>query len=155
MENITKKCAKCGRELPLSEFHKGNGKDGYRSECKECTHKDYEKHKARRIAYSKEYEKLYYKTKSGRASYLAHKYKQEDKKYNRDNNIKMKWIFNNIFTSKCIYCGEEDWHKLGCDRIDNSIGHIIGNVVPCCKKCNIERQRKPFEEFYALKKGVQ
>ena len=39
----TKKCTKCKRELPLTEFYsRGNGK--YRSECKEC-HKSYVKGK--------------------------------------------------------------------------------------------------------------
>ena len=38
-----KKCSKCGKLLPLTEFYsKGNGK--YRSECKEC-HKNYVKDK--------------------------------------------------------------------------------------------------------------
>lgn len=113
----------------------------------------YEEHKEERVEYSKNYNKAYNKTQSGRASYLAQDYKREDKKYNRDNNIDRQWIVDNIFTSKCEYCGETDWRELGCDRIDNSIGHIIGNVVCCCEKCNNERQKKSFEEFYTLKKG--
>lgn len=33
----TKKCINCGRELPLSDFHKNkNSKDGLRNICKEC-----------------------------------------------------------------------------------------------------------------------
>ena len=39
----TKKCSKCGKELPLTEFYsRGNGK--LRSECKEC-HKKHVKEK--------------------------------------------------------------------------------------------------------------
>lgn len=38
METATKKCAKCGRELPVEEFHKSkSSKDGLYSYCKECT----------------------------------------------------------------------------------------------------------------------
>lgn len=34
----TKKCTKCGRELPLSEFGKcARNKDGLQYTCKECT----------------------------------------------------------------------------------------------------------------------
>ena len=34
----TKKCPKCGKELPLSEFYSNKSKpDGYGSYCKECT----------------------------------------------------------------------------------------------------------------------
>jgi hypothetical protein len=33
----TKKCSKCGRELPRSEFHSHSStKDGLQSQCKEC-----------------------------------------------------------------------------------------------------------------------
>lgn len=32
----TKICTKCGKELPLEMFGKGNGKDGKRSWCKTC-----------------------------------------------------------------------------------------------------------------------
>lgn len=39
----TKRCSKCGEELPLTEFYsKGNGK--LRAECKKC-HNDYVKNK--------------------------------------------------------------------------------------------------------------
>ena len=37
METATKKCAKCGRELPVSEFYANKkAKDGLHSYCKEC-----------------------------------------------------------------------------------------------------------------------
>ena len=33
----TKRCSKCGRELPLSEFHKLKGSiDGHQAYCKQC-----------------------------------------------------------------------------------------------------------------------
>lgn len=36
-EETTKKCPKCGRELPLSEFNKCNKtKDGLQHHCKDC-----------------------------------------------------------------------------------------------------------------------
>lgn len=42
-DNETKKCTKCGRELPLTSYYsRGGGK--YRSECKEC-HNNYVKGK--------------------------------------------------------------------------------------------------------------
>ena len=34
---VTKKCVTCGRELPVSEFHKNaKNKDGLQSKCKSC-----------------------------------------------------------------------------------------------------------------------
>ena len=53
-----------------------------------------------------------------------------------------KWIVDNIFTNECIYCGESDWHKLGCDRKDNSKPHTKDNVVCCCTRCNKLRSNK-------------
>jgi hypothetical protein len=35
----------------------------------------------------------------------------------------------------------------GIDRIDNSQGYIIDNVVPCCTKCNIAKGRQSIQEF--------
>ena len=34
----------------------------------------------------------------------------------------------------CAYCGENE--KIGIDRVNNNIGYVVGNVVPCCKWCN-------------------
>lgn len=37
----------------------------------------------------------------------------------------------------CVYCG--DVENVGLDRIDNSKGHTVDNVVPCCYVCNCAR----------------
>lgn len=37
-ENQTKKCTKCGKELPLDKFNRGNSLYGRRSYCRECEH---------------------------------------------------------------------------------------------------------------------
>ena len=70
MEEIkTKVCHKCGRELPLSEFHKkSSAKDGLQPLCKECSNKiasecakrSREKKKAQKIENERiEFEKKY------------------------------------------------------------------------------------------------
>ena len=44
-----KKCSKCGRELPLSEFyHNRSTKDGYSDRCKECHNVEVRSSKAKR-----------------------------------------------------------------------------------------------------------
>lgn len=160
----TKICKKCGRELPLSEFSKHKiTKDGYRNICKECCSKYmkeyFAEHNERKKQYDKQwrsfnsqyiksYKKEWLNTQKGRAYNLLAAYKQSDRKYGRENNIDTDWIVENIFTQKCPKCGETDWRKLGCDRIDNTKGHTKDNVVPCCEKCNKERHRKSFDEFY-------
>ena len=90
----------------------------------------------------------YYNSKEGRARNLLHSYQQNDIKYNRGEcTLTYDWIVENIFSSSCTYCGETDYLKLGCDRIDNSKPHTPENVVCSCKKCNLKRKNKDFTTF--------
>lgn len=59
----------------------------------------------------------------------------------------------NIFTSKCIYCGDDNWEHLGCDRKDNSKPHTSDNIVCACGICNAERSDNyTVEEFIQYRK---
>ena len=90
----------------------------------------------------------YNQTKIGRGNKLVTAYKHSDKVYGRGEcTITGEWIVENIFNSKCHYCGETDWHKLGCDRIDNSKPHTEDNVVPCCADCNTRKMHKDYKIF--------
>lgn len=92
--------------------------------------------------------KQYRETKFGKAARFCSAYKKNDEKYNRGKcTLTAQWIVDNIFSKSCHYCGETDWHLLGCDRINNDLPHTPKNVVPCCKTCNWKRHLKPFEEF--------
>lgn len=102
-----------------------------------------------------EYNKSYIKTKNGKARHIISDYKREDKKNNRNGfNLTTDWILNHVFNSSCIYCGDDDWQHLGCDRIDNSKPHTPDNVVCACGICNRERQNKrmTIEEFIEYRK---
>lgn len=95
-----------------------------------------------------EYNAEYRSTPKGRANHLLIGYKQKDKKYNRGEcTLTADWIVKNIFSQRCHYCGETDWMKLGCDRIDNTKPHTPDNVVPCCKACNDKKHTTPYEEY--------
>lgn len=86
-----------------------------------------------------------------RANSLVQAYNVKDKKRGLDinNNIGAKWVMDNIFSGQsCIYCDDQDWTHLGCDRIDNTKPHTPDNVVCSCGLCNIERgDRYSVEEF--------
>lgn len=102
----------------------------------------------------KQYKKEYYSRMIGRAIRLASHYRREDLKHGRgESTLTPEWIVENIFTSKCYYCGETDWTKLGCDRIDNDKPHTPDNVVPCCAECNRKRGTMNFEEFKKIMLG--
>ena len=116
----------------IKEYHKRYNKQYY------AKNKDkiLEQQKEYRTA-NREYQKEYRNTPIGRASYLIMNYNREDKKYNRgEGDLTAKWIAENIFSNPCAHCGESDWRKIGCNRIDNSNPHTKDNVEPCCKECN-------------------
>lgn len=101
-----------------------------------------------------EYNKQYLQTQMGRASKLASGYRQHDKEHNRGEcTLTAQWIIDNIFTKPCHWCGETDWHKLGCDRIYNDKPHTPDNVNPCCEDCNKKRGKKTYEEFLKITKA--
>lgn len=103
----------------------------------------------------KEYFTIWYKeyvnSKIGRARRLLTAYNKQDKKANRKKgDLTPEWIAENILTKPCVHCGESDWTKIGCNRLNNIFPHTKDNVEPCCKKCNdelakIERQKPVFQ----------
>lgn len=70
----------------------------------------------------------------------------------------------NLFKDTCYYCNclPEDasyqtgnnqiFYYMGIDRIDNSIGYIPKNVVPCCKHCNTLKRHIPIWMIKKLNK---
>lgn len=143
--------------------------EAHRDECIERKKKYYNEHKEELIEYTRTYHKnhkesekvyrlKYYldhkeqkrnqhlewtKTPIGRATNLLNSYNTNDKKYNRGKgDLTPEWIVENIFTKPCAHCGETDWHKLGCNRLDNSKPHTKDNVEPCCPNCNKKLPRK-------------
>jgi hypothetical protein len=62
----------------------------------------------------------------------------------------------------CIYCGkppsnmhnhtkskdpDANFYYTGLDRVDSTLGHILGNVVPCCSACNYMKNALAVEMF--------
>lgn len=81
--------------------------------------------------------------------YNAYRKSAKDRKY--DFNLSRE-EFTTLISTDCYYCGnipsnsrkdrltEEMLVYGGVDRIDNTIGYEIDNVVPCCKSCNRMKQ---------------
>ncbi len=67
--------------------------------------------------------------------------------------------FKEITQKDCHYCGAEpnniskdykrngEYKYNGIDRIDNSKGYTIDNIVPCCRTCNSAKGTKTIQEF--------
>lgn len=113
-------------------------KESRKEETKEYNRQYYLKRKDELIKAKTEYQKEYSKTQMGRAQGQYQQYKRMDKRNGFDEVIDFdaKWIVDNIYTKPCVHCGETDWHKLGCNRLDNSKPHTIDNVESCCFHCN-------------------
>lgn len=63
-------------------------------------------------------------------------------------------MFRELIPNGCTYCKHTE--RIGLDRIDNSKGHVVGNVVPCCYECNIARSNNfTFEEMLIIGKSIQ
>lgn len=85
----------------------------------------------------KKHSKEYDSTVNGRAVNLVNRYKTQDKRHNKGEcTLTPQWIIENILSKPCAHCGETDWHKIGCNRLDNSLPHTPDNVEPCCWECN-------------------
>lgn len=95
-----------------------------------------------------DYHKEYGKTQMGRAQSQRGQYKRMDIRNGFGNVIDFdaRWIVDNIYTKSCAYCGETDWHKLGCNRKDNNKPHTKDNVEPCCFKCNVKLAAEDFSK---------
>lgn len=64
-----------------------------------------------------------------------------------------------ITSKPCFYCGQhpnqaykthsdrDGYIHNGIDRMDNNIGYVLDNVVPCCKVCNYAKRTMSFDSF--------
>jgi hypothetical protein len=64
--------------------------------------------------------------------------------------------YTELRNKKCLYCSNDLPIKgVGLDRLDNSNGYTIENVVPCCGSCNIIRGANlSHEEMIVAMKAV-
>jgi hypothetical protein len=100
-----------------------------------------------------------------KASYCKRKekYQEAKKKYNQTLNGRMvmykssakdkgllfnltKEEFLSFWQQSCFYCGAEI-ATIGLDRVDNTRGYELDNIVSCCSWCNYLKRDKSFDEF--------
>lgn len=54
--------------------------------------------------------------------------------------------FFSFYNKECVYCGSKI-DGIGIDRVDNNIGYIYNNCVPCCKHCNWAKSNLLLKDF--------
>lgn len=61
--------------------------------------------------------------------------------------------FASLVTQRCHYCGRTPEERSclinGVDRLDNAVGYVWDNCVPCCFECNRAKCKMGAEAFYA------
>lgn len=67
--------------------------------------------------------------------------------------------FKQLVFSSCYYCGSEPSRSTrrlnnngqikynGIDRVNNSLGYVLGNCVPCCTTCNLAKRDMEQSQF--------
>jgi hypothetical protein len=69
--------------------------------------------------------------------------------------------FRYIIEQPCRYCeivrngvhrhsNGNEYKFTGIDRVDNKLGYFLGNVVPCCGKCNRFKRAATFKQIEAF-----
>lgn len=91
-------------------------------------------------------------------NHLYHTYKKRAKRHNLDFELAME-EFVTLTSGNCFYCGIEPKQVIlykkvrkiypynGIDRVDNSKGYVMGNVVSCCRTCNLAKSNLTMEDF--------
>lgn len=54
--------------------------------------------------------------------------------------------FTKIIGSPCYLCGDKG--IMGVDRYDNSLGYLLENCRPCCRRCNVMKNDMSIDDFY-------
>ena len=57
--------------------------------------------------------------------------------------------FKKFWDKPCYYCGL-DIFGIGLDRINNSVGYNLTNIVSCCRYCNIAKNNMKKEDYIEL-----
>lgn len=141
-------CFGCNGTFPLSSnyfYHERSRPGGFGYECKTCQRqrkagRDRSKELVANLSPEQHQQRIVVKRRyhdASRSKRLVRQYQKFDAKRGLENDIDLDWFNENIAPQSCFYCDEVG--PSGCDRIDNSRGHLQDNVIPACGSCNLIR----------------
>jgi len=145
----TKTCKKCNIDKELSEFYKDpHNKDRLKNQCRSCKNKYVRDHWVAKKA----------GTWTNTRNQAKHQYPIQS--YNKSaKNRGQDWKLSDqeaevLFQSNCHYCDRPPSnvhytkkYYSGIDRVDNTLGYVQGNVVACCKECNLAKHTRSADQF--------
>lgn len=176
-ENQTKVCTRCGRDLPLSEYNKGNGKYDRRSICRDCE-KEINKDPIRK-ARKNELKRI--KRQSDKEYAKARNLTDCIRRHSNINSIKLailrsakqravkKGLEFNIDISDIelpelcpllqipmeMAWGKAKDNSYSLDRIDSSKGYIKGNVWVISRRANVIKNDASLDELKTLVRNLE
>ena len=97
----------------------------------------YQSNKEKKAAYNADYSDPQ-KNPMNWAKRMVNGYRHMDReRFGYDSKtITAEWFLEHIAYQPCAHCGVQGIGLIGCNRLDNTKGHTIDNVEPCCFKCN-------------------
>ena len=120
-------CPKCNQERELNFFFNSSGRsDGKAGLCKDCYYLC---------------KKKYDQTPSGRYVMIKKGAKRRGYSFLLTMDEFMKY-----WNQKCFYCSDAI-EGIGIDRVNNSVGYEVGNIVSCCKTCNMMKLVSSSDSF--------
>lgn len=133
---VNKICRLCKTDKSADAYYRNRlAPDGLAYECKICARDSQRPHKA--TAKARDYARRYRRT-FGRYNTAKAQAKRKGVEFNLNEDE-----FNVLVASNCEYCVLPiTTANIGLDRLNNDLGYIISNVVPCCAECNIARNDK-------------
>lgn len=96
---------------------------------------------------------------------LFARYKRSAKKRNINFELTLKQFYP-LLIKECEYCGDtgiSTWRRSetygnfkynGIDRINNSLGYTIDNIITCCVRCNTAKSTMSKSEFFETIKKI-
>lgn len=143
-----KQCTTCSETKIFDEFYIDlNQSSGFRPNCKECCRKVNKINKSKNK--EREYEWLK-KERERRKFDLDYRFiHARSKAKNKGKSRGYSWSigfedYSILMMKGCHYCSSDLLTEtgIGLDRIDNSLGYTLANVLPCCGDCNKIKQDK-------------
>ena len=151
--DMNKVCSKCNQEKSINYFYRNSSsKDGYRSQCKECTNS----YNAKRADKKREYDYHYRIRNRQRIKkvkdlyHFNHRELASDRRNARRAKLYKNGVFliskkelAKLYRSPCFYCGSSN--KITVDHvvpISRGGSHGIGNLVSACSFCNGSKSSK-------------
>ena len=132
-------CTGCGKDKPLtSQYFDEVHQNIFRNICRQClTNRHQQADKIR----------------TDRPRAILEDSRCSDRKRNLTNDLGYDFIAEMI-SRPCAYCGAVD-QIMTLDRIDNTKGHTMSNVIPACYRCNLIRRDMPYEAWQYLVPGLR